>query len=202
MLTIGLTGGIGSGKTTVSNLFNKLGTPIIDTDIIAREVIDNDSSVLSEIVTAFGTSIIDTNGKLIRDKLAKIVFSEQSKKQQLEKILHPIIRSNVNRRIQTHADANPQEKYIIIVIPLLLETDYNDMINRILTVTANEKVRTNRVVQRDNRDVDEIQSIIKSQCSDEDRLQKSDDIIENDSDIRSLEVKVSHYHKIYTHLES
>ena len=95
MLIIGLTGGIGSGKTTVSNLFKNLGVPIIDTDVIARELVDNDHSVLEEITDAFGKIILDDDGLLDRNILAKIIFSQEHKKQQLEKILHPKIRTKV-----------------------------------------------------------------------------------------------------------
>ena len=202
MLTIGLTGGIGSGKTTVSNLFESLGVAIIDTDLIARELVNNNSSVLNEITGVFGKTILDHNGTLDRKKLAKIIFNQKKEKRQLENILHPGIRTEVNNKIQAFNSSTTPPQYVIVVIPLLFETGFRDLINRILVVRSNEKIRIERVKQRDNRDMDEIRSIISNQVTDERRISEANDIIENNSDFKELEHQVQQLHKKYTNLSS
>jgi dephospho-CoA kinase len=194
MLIIGLTGGIGSGKTTVSNLFKNLGVPIIDTDVIARELVDNDHSVLEEITDAFGKSILDDDGLLDRNILAKIIFSQEHKKQQLEKILHPKIRTKVEKAIKIYRAKPNQPQYIIVVIPLLFETNFHQLIDKILVVIANEENKIKRIIQRDGRTPEDILSIIKSQVSDSKRISEADDIIENNSDIKELETKIQGLH--------
>jgi dephospho-CoA kinase len=194
MLIIGLTGGIGSGKTTVSNLFKNLGVPIIDTDVIARELVDNDHSVLEEITDAFGKIILDDDGLLDRNILAKIIFSQEHKKQQLEKILHPKIRTKVEKAIKIYRAKPNQPQYIIVVIPLLFETNFHQLIDKILVVIANEENKIKRIIQRDGRTPEDILSIIKSQVSDSKRISEADDIIENNSDIKELETKIQGLH--------
>ncbi|MCG6937662.1 MAG: dephospho-CoA kinase [Gammaproteobacteria bacterium] len=202
MLTVGLTGGIGSGKTTVSNLFENLGIPVIDTDIIARELVINNPSVLNEIVSVFGQAILNQDGTLNRKKLAQIVFQNKEKKQQLENILHPRIRIEVKNKIQSlNANTNPPQ-YIIVVIPLLFETGFADLADRILVVTADEKTRIERIKCRDDRDIDEIRSIINSQVTDERRLSGADDIIENNYTFKELEAKILHLHNKYINLST
>ncbi|NOQ69733.1 MAG: dephospho-CoA kinase [Gammaproteobacteria bacterium] len=202
MLTVGLTGGIGSGKTTVSNLFESLGIAVIDTDLIARELVNSHSSVLNEIIGIFGQTILDHNGTLDRKKLAQIVFNKKEEKQQLENILHPRIRTEVNNRIHTFKSSTIPPQYVIVVIPLLFETGFRDLIDRILVVCSDEKIRIERVKQRDNRKVDEIRSIISSQVTDERRISEADDIIENDNNFKELESQVLQLHKKYTDLSS
>ena len=202
MLTVGLTGGIGSGKTTVSNLFNNLGVTIIDTDIIARELVNDNSSVLNEMIDVFGPSILNQNGTLDRKKLAQIVFNQRAQKQQLENILHPKIRIEVNSKIQTFNSKTIPPQYVIVVIPLLFETGFSDLINRILVVLSDEKIRIERVKQRDNRDMDEIRSIISSQVTDERRISGADDIIKNNNNFKDLESQVKQLHKKYTNLST
>jgi len=194
MLIIGLTGGIGSGKTTVSNLFKNLGVQIIDTDVIARELVDNDLSVLAEITDAFGKTILDKNGLLDRNKLAKIVFNQKQKKQQLEKILHPKIRIEVEKAIKVCREKLNRPRYIIVVIPLLFETNFHQLIDKILVVVANEENKIKRIIQRDGRSPEDILSIIKSQVSDSKRISEADDIIENNCDIKELEGKIQELH--------
>jgi dephospho-CoA kinase len=200
MLKVGLTGGIGSGKTAVSNLFHDLGIHIIDTDLIAHELVNNDRSVLKKIVAAFGTGIIDQHGKVERKKLAQLIFNNKENKQLLENILHPEIRDEVNRQLLNFSSYTSPPQYIIIVIPLLLETDFRGFVDRILVVISDEKLRIERVTQRDNRSVDEIQSIIACQVSDEKRLSAADDIIENNKDISALKSSVQQLHDEYMRL--
>lgn len=202
MLKVGLTGGIGSGKTAVSNLFNRLGIHIIDTDVIAHDLVNNDRVVLKEIVERFGTDILDQNGNIDRKKLAQSVFNNKTNKQRLENILHPKIRKAVYNQIQIYnTDHNPPQ-YVIIVIPLLLETNFRDLVDRILVVIADEKIRIERVKQRDNRNMDEIQAIITHQVNDDIRLSEADDVLENNKDIKELELSVRQLHDKYTRLSS
>ncbi len=204
MLKIGLTGGIGSGKTTVSDLFEKLEIPVIDTDIIARELVRKNTQVLKNIAEHFGDTVISNNGELKRQHLASIVFKHPEKKQQLENILHPEIREQIKHKIQiienNRQQSSKPEGYCIVVIPLLFETGFDDLIDRTLVLIADEQTRVQRIKKRDNRNPDEIYSIIRSQVSDEIRLKKSDDIIKNNSNISNLEEQVLQLHEKYSHL--
>lgn len=198
MLTIGLTGGIGSGKTSVTEQFIKLGTPVIDTDVIARELVDSNKSVQNEIIATFGNSIVSDDGSIDRKKLANVVFNEIAEKTKLEKILHPIIKLEVKAQLQTYTSHNTASQYVIIVVPLLFETDFRNMTDRILVITTDEKTRIERIMQRDNRDIDEIRSIIASQVTDDIRINEADDILVNNDKIEDLDAQVLELHKKYT----
>lgn len=202
MLKVAVTGGIGSGKTSISDLFEKLNTPVIDTDIIAHNLTENDPQVLLEITNAFGQDVLNLDGRLIRKKLAQIIFNVKENKQLLENILHPKIRYEVLRQLQGLATENTPPAYVIIVVPLLIEANYDDFIDRILVVIADEKQRIERVLQRDKRSMSEIRSIIGNQSNDEKLLKEADDIIENNSNIKNLESQVNELHKKYLHLSS
>jgi len=201
MLTVGLTGGIGSGKTTVSNLFEELGITIIDTDVIAHELVNN-SSVLNEIVDTFGQKVLNQDETLDRKKLADIIFNQKTEKQRLENILHPRIRSKVNEQIQRLRSSENPPHYVIVVIPLLFETGFADITDRIIVVMSDEENRINRIMQRDNRSTVEIRSIINHQVSDETRLRNADDIIENNHDIEDLKPQILQLHKKYSTLST
>ncbi|MFV2003571.1 MAG: dephospho-CoA kinase [Gammaproteobacteria bacterium] len=201
MLTVGLTGGIGSGKTTVSNLFEELGITIIDTDVIAHELVNN-SSVLNEIVDTFGQKVLNQDETLDRKKLADIIFNQKTEKQRLENILHPRIRSKVNEQIQRLRSSENPPHYVIVVIPLLFETGFADITDRIIVVMSDEENRINRIMQRDNRSTVEIRSIINHQVSDETRLRDADDIIENNHDIEDLKPQILQLHKKYSTLST
>lgn len=196
MLKIGLTGGIGSGKTTVSDLFANLGVPIIDTDVIAHELVD-DKHVLNKIIGIFGNKTLDKNKKLNRKILSQLIFNKTEDKQKLENILHPAIRTVVNEKIHQLATSSSAPPYIIIVIPLLIETNFSRIINRTLAVMANEENRITRIKQRDNRNMDEIRAIISTQATDQQRLDVADDIIENNKDIKELDLQIQALHKKY-----
>ncbi len=196
MLKIGLTGGMGSGKTTVSNLFADLDIPVIDTDVIAHELVDN-KKVLDEIIDSFGKAILDHNAKLDRKKLGQLVFDKQESKQKLENILHPKIRSVVNEKTHQLIISNPTPAYVIIVIPLLIETNFSQIIDRILVVMTDEKDRIQRIKQRDHRNMDEIRAIISAQATDQQRLDIADDTIENNKDINELDIQIQALHKKY-----
>lgn len=196
MFKVGLTGGIGSGKTTVSDLFASLGVPVIDTDIIAHKLTD-DKQVLYEIVNLFGKKVLDQNDQLDRKILSQFVFDNPEKKQKLESILHPKIRDAVNKNIYELMTNDSVPAYAIIVIPLLIETNFNQIIDHVLVVMADKTNRIERIKQRDNRNMDEIHAIISTQTNDQRRIDAADDIIENNSNIKALDIKVQQLHKKY-----
>lgn len=197
MLKVGLTGGIGSGKTTVSDLFKTLEINVIDTDIIARKLIDTDHAVSQEVVQAFGEEIVNDKGVIDRKKLAAVVFENKPNKQRLENILHPKIRSEAKHQINQLSSQKPSPAYIIIVVPLLFETDFQDLVDSILVVTADEETRVTRVKQRDNRSTDEIKSIISHQVDDTVRLSAADNIIRNNGGIAELKPQIKDLHAKY-----
>jgi dephospho-CoA kinase len=196
MLKIGLTGGIGSGKTTVSDLFADLGVPVIDTDVIARELTEK-SDVLNEISVAFGDTVLLESGKLDRNKLAQLVFQDDKARARLEAILHPMIRNAVADQLLELSSQRKPPNYVIIVIPLLFETGFKDLINRVLVITSDQATRIQRVLERDDRSREEIQSIIAQQVSDEVRITEADDIIVNDADEASIAPQVKKLHHSY-----
>jgi len=202
MLKVGLTGGIGSGKTSVSDLFESLSVPVIDTDIIAHELVNNNPEVLQEISDAFGQDMLNLDGKLNRKKLAQVIFNVKENKQQLENILHPKIRDSVLNQVKNLAAQQNPPKYAIIVVPLLVETNYTNLFDRILVVIADKDRRVERVQQRDNRSLNEIHSIIDNQIDDEERMKEADDIIENNSNIKNLELHIKALHKKYNDLSA
>lgn len=200
MLKVGLTGGIGSGKTTVSDLFKSLKIDVIDTDVIAHELINTSPDVSQEVVDAFGEDILDANGVIDRKKLAAFVFENKANKKKLENILHPKIRREVNRQINKLGSQRTPPAYIIIVIPLLFETDFPYLIDNVLVVTADEETRIARVKQRDSRSEDEIRSIIAHQVDDSVRHNAADDIIYNNGGITELESQINDLHAKYLRL--
>jgi dephospho-CoA kinase len=202
MLRVGLTGGIGSGKTAVSNLFASHGVPIIDTDVIAHDLVDNNHNVLVEISDTFGTDILTPDGDADRKKLAQIVFNSKKNKQLLERILHPKIETEVKHQLQVLDSRQNPPDYAIVVVPLLIEAGYQGLIDRILVVIADEQVRIQRVQLRDHRSKKEIRAIISQQVDDNKRTSEADDIIENNCDIKKLEDQVKNLHNKYMRLSA
>ena len=200
MLKVGLTGGIGSGKTAVSDIFHSLGIRVIDTDIIAHDILSKDQTAKQEIINNFGDSILADDNAIDRRKLAKVVFNDDDKKKQLEKILHPRIRRTVFQQIDLEQpqDNNGSDKYIIIVVPLLLETDFHELVDQILVVTADKDLRIQRIQQRDHRTANDIRSIMDQQIDETKRLSMADDIIENNGNIKNLASQVEILNKKYT----
>ena len=195
MLTIGLTGGIGSGKTQVSDYFAERGVPVIDTDIIARELVTPGQPALAEIVAAFGRDILTPQGSLDRSALRQRIFTRPDERQQLENILHPRIHNEVKQRI--NAMTAP---WCIIVIPLLLETGQQDFVQRILLVDAPAELQLSRTVIRDNVDANEVEKIIASQASRQSRLDAADDLIVNDGSLEQLRQQVEKTYQLYNQL--
>jgi dephospho-CoA kinase len=197
MLKIGLTGGIGCGKTSVSDLFAEFDVPVIDADIIARDLVNTDPNVLHAITDTFGQDVLSLDGSLNRKKLAQIVFNQKKNKQQLEQILHPKIQLEISQQLHELESKKNPPAYVIVAVPLLIEANYQGLIDRILVVVADEEIRIQRVQQRDNRSLNEIRSIIKNQISDEERLKVADDVIKNNSNFNALSKQVTEIHKKY-----
>jgi len=200
MLKIGLTGGIGSGKSVVSDFFSQLGVPIIDTDVIAHELVTPQSEACNEIIKHFGDTLIEHSGKLNRKRLAKIVFEDETQRKLLEGILHPRINQEINRQIaalETADGKSTSTNYVIIVIPLLLEANLSHMVDRILVVDSDESQRIQRVQKRDLRSKKDIQAIIRNQIDAPNRLSQADDIITNNGTLEQLRSQVQALHQNY-----
>ena len=193
MLSIGLTGGIGSGKSQVAHYFGELGVPVIDADVIAHQLVAPGSEALAEITAVFGDDILDNEGALDRKKLASIVFNNTQSKQKLEAILHPRVRKQIDEYKANYNDYS----YILIVIPLLLESEQPFEVDRILVVEAPEEIRIQRVQQRDGRSTEQIRNIINSQVNDEQRRAAADDIIVNDNSLEKLRQSVENLNVKY-----
>ena len=190
MLVIGLTGGIGSGKSTVTQLFEKRNVPVIDTDIIARELVKPDQQALKEIIKTFGKLVIRDDGELDRQALAEITFKNEHARKKLENILHPRIQKAMIEQIN-----NLSAPYVIAVIPLLIETQQTSHVDHILVVDCSEETQMKRVRQRDHRDEQQIKEIMDSQVSRQQRLTAADDVIENQTDISELDAKIEELHQ-------
>jgi dephospho-CoA kinase len=196
MLKVGLTGGIGSGKSEAARLFAKLGATVIDADEIARQLVEPGSPALGEIVRLFGADCLDDDGRLNRSALAKIVFNDATKRQQLDAILHPRVRARIEQDIRD-CDKQP---YAIIVVPLLLEAGLTDLVDRVLVLLAPEQIRLERVIKRDAREPDQILAIMQSQAPDTVRQNAADDVIQNIGNVDALASSVEQLHLKYTNI--
>jgi len=190
---IGLTGGIGSGKTVVSDHFASLGVPIIDTDIIARVVVEPDQPALLELVNSFGKSILLESGHLDRAQLRKLAFADDVSKAKLDAITHPAIRQETLKQIQA---AN--YPYCIVVVPLLVaDSPFLSIMKRVLVVTANRDVKIERVKKRSGLEADEIERIMETQLNDQQRELLADDTIANNGSISDAQIAVEELHRRY-----
>ena len=192
MKIIGLTGGIGSGKSAVANFFQDEGITLIDADELAREVIDKNSPGYKSIVDYFGSKIIDSNGLIDRAFLRKEAFDDDKKKKVLESIIHPLVKDLMTKRIATSNSV-----YSIIMVPLIFETNSMSNYNRILVIDCDPKIQLERATLRDNNSNEQIQKIIDSQCSREERLSIANDVIPNNDSLENLKVRSLAMHKFY-----
>ena len=174
-LIIGLTGGIGSGKTTITNYFEQLGVEIIDADIIAREAVEIGSPALKAIAQHFGDDYLLPDGALNRALLRSRIFSYEADKQWLNELLHPLIRTSIIEKTQ-----QATSPYCILVAPLLIENNLLQLVNRVLVVDVSEVTQVQRAMSRDDNSAKEIKAIITSQTDRATRVQAADDIINND----------------------
>ncbi|WP_439287662.1 dephospho-CoA kinase [Lonepinella sp. BR2904] len=196
---IGLTGGIGSGKTTIANLFAELGVPLIDADVVARQVVEKGSPLLEQIAVHFGQEILTENGELNRAVLREKVFNNASEKHWLNQLLHPAIRAEC--LVQLQAQTAP---YVLFVVPLLIENKLTALCDRVLVVDVSVETQLDRASQRDNNKRQLIQQIINTQVSRNERLKVADDVINNDGDFAQtkseLRQKVLELHQYYLQL--
>ncbi len=195
MLRVGLTGGIGSGKSTVSALFTTLGTPVIDTDEIAHALAEPGQPPYNEIVRSFGKKILDAAQKIDRKKLRERVFSNPVERKQLEATLHPAIRAAVRAQLSLL-----NAPYCILVVPLLIETGFGDLVDRVLVVDASEDQQIQRTIQRSRLSEAEVRAIMAAQISRHERLRRADDVIENSADENYLAQQVAQRHAQYLSL--
>jgi dephospho-CoA kinase len=195
-LVIALTGGIGSGKSTVAAMLGELGAGIIDTDAIAHRLTAPGQPGARAIGEQFGADYLRADGALDRDRMRELVFSDPAAKQKLEAILHPMIRAEVDAAVRsTHAP------YLVIVVPLLIETGaYRDLAQRILVVDCSEPQQMARVIQRSGLTAAAAQAIMASQVSRAERLGHADDIVRNEMDLAELRAEVAALHRRYLDL--
>lgn len=189
---VGLTGGIGSGKSEVTHRFEKNGIQIVDADVIARQVVEPGKAALAKIINHFGSDIVDPQGQLLRRKLREIIFSNPAEKSWLENLLHPIIRAEIIKQLDEATSL-----YAILSSPLLLETRQDLLVDRILVVDASEELQLKRASQRDDNNLDQIKAIMKSQISREQRRSAADDLIHNHGDKKELDEQVNNLHQRY-----
>ena len=191
-MRVGLTGGIGSGKSAVKTCFDELEVPTIDADEISRSITEPGQPAFDEIIALFGAECRDESGRLNRQYLRELIFSEPVLKQKLEAIIHPRVRSGIQAFIN-----QVSYPYCIICIPLLLETGGQAAMDRVLVVDAPEELRIARVSRRDSTDEDQTRRIIKAQIGREERLRGAHDIIVNDGNINDLKNRVMTLHDKY-----
>jgi dephospho-CoA kinase len=192
---VALTGGIASGKTTVANLFANRGVPLIDTDVIAREVVEPGQPALAAVVAAFGPSVLDADGRLDRRRMRDRVFKDPAARKQLEGILHPAIRAEMERQ-----SAQAPGPYQVLVIPLLAEGGRRDHIDRVLVVDAPEALQVERLMRRDGSTREQALAALSSQAKRDARLAIADDVIVNDGDAAALDAPVEELHRAYLEL--
>ncbi len=197
MLTIGLTGGIASGKTAVSDRFQALGVPVVDTDLVAREVVAPGTEGLSRLVRAFGSAILQEDGTVDRTALRRQVFSDPMARKQVEELLHPLIRERSMQRL-----AELDGDYAIVVVPLLVETDFRALVDRILVVDATEEQQLQRLQQRDGCSRQQAHAMLAAQASRAQRLEAADDILCNNDDLVALDRQIQALHQQYLALAS
>ena len=189
-MIVGLTGGIGSGKTAVSDCFEELGIVIVDADLASRVVVEKGKPCLEQISERFGQDILNESGELDRAKLREIIFNSDEEKDWLESLLHPAI----GRQIQDELKASTSP-YSILVSPLLLETGQKDYCDKVLVVDVPVETQVERTLKRDGVSEEQVQSIIKAQISRQNRLELADEVIINDGSLEDLQLVVKQLHK-------
>jgi len=192
---IGLTGGIGSGKSTVAALFEKLGVPVIDADAIARRLVEPGGSAYEQVIALAGREVLAADGRLRRDVLREVVFRNEALRKQLEAVLHPLVYAEMEAAI-----SNITYPYCILNIPLLVETGAAAHVDRILVVDIPEDVQIARTIERDGTAGEEVRRIIAAQAGRTERLQVADDVIDNSRDTGRLEEQVRTLHARYLEL--
>lgn len=195
MLTVGLTGGIGSGKSTIAECFARLGVDQVDADQLAREVVLPGSEALQAIAARFGAGVITSDGELNRAALRKIVFADEQQRLWLESLLHPLIGELLKQRLQ-----QCQSAYCLLISPLLLETRQHELVDRVLVVDVSEDTQLRRALKRDGSDENTIRGIMAAQLPRRERLARADDVIDNEPAAETLDSRVAALHESYLEL--
>lgn len=191
-MVVGLTGGIGVGKTTVTDMFAKFGIEIIDADVIARQVVMPGTTALAEIAKQFGSEVLTDKGELNRPILRSRVFSNENEKNWLNNLLHPLIRKEIQTQL-----ASAASPYCILVAPLLIENALTQLVDHVLIIDLDEQTQRQRAAARDGTSPEEINKIMDNQANRESRLKVADQIILNDGNISQLHKKVEELHQFY-----
>jgi|TARA_B100001105_G_scaffold99897_1_gene79911 dephospho-CoA kinase len=197
VLTIALTGGIGSGKTSIASIFKSLGVPIIDSDTISKEIILPGKPCFKDIVNEFGEEILTNKGTIDRYKLRDIIFNNDKARIKLENIIHPVVFKNIDTEISLI-----NYPYCLVIIPLLIETKSTERFDRILVIDALESLQFERIVKRDDISPILIKKIIKTQAKRKERLRYANDIIVNNDKIMNLNKSINTLHKKYLGLSN
>ena len=196
---VGLTGGIGSGKSTVANLFAELGVPVVDADIVARQVVEKGSPLLTQITAHFGIQVLTETGELNRAVLRNLIFHNETEKNWLNALLHPAIREEMLAQLERQT-----APYVLFVVPLLIENKLNTLCDRVLVIDVKPETQLARASQRDKNNIQLIQQIMNAQVSRDTRLQYADDIINNDDELvekgNVLRQNVLKLHRTYLRL--
>jgi dephospho-CoA kinase len=195
VLRIGLTGGIASGKSTISRMFAELGAEVIDTDEIARELVAPGSEGLAAVIEAFGAGVVAPDGGLDRRRMRQIVFDDAGKRRRLEAILHPMIRKTALERA-----ASSEAPYVVLVVPLLFETGFDELVDRTIAVDCPESVQVERLVERDATSPEEAGKIVAAQMARLDRRARANDVIDSDSELSMTRARVRELHEQYLDL--
>lgn len=195
MLRIGLTGGVASGKSAVADAFVTLGAALVDTDVVARDVVAKGTPGLAAVVDAFGEAVLDANGELDRRRLRSVVFADAASRRRLERILHPLIRE----RTLAAADA-AAGPYVVIAVPLLVETGFGTLVDRVLVVDCPPEVQAERLIARDRVDADAARAMIGAQTDRETRLAAADDVVDNGGTLEAMREQVRELHARYVEL--
>lgn len=190
-LVLALTGGIASGKTAAADCFAALGVPVIDTDLIAREVVAPGTPGLAEVTAAFGDGILDENGALDRQQLREKIFTDEAARRQLERILHPRIAARARERISAHSDA----AYVVLVVPLLIETGRFRDADCVVVVDVPESMQIERLRNRDGIDQRRARAILETQGSRRERLAAADEVLANTGSFTDLSAGVRRLHR-------
>ncbi len=195
MFVIGVTGGIGSGKSAATEHFASLGIEVVDADLASRTIVEPGKPALTEIVKHCGESILNADGTLDRAALRQRIFADPSERTWLEGLTHPLIRKEIQEGL-----ANAQSPYVILSSPLLIESGQSQLCSRILVIDVPEALQLARTVARDNNSPEQVKAIIAAQASRKQRLEKADDVVQNDQSLAELHDALDQLHQKYLNL--
>jgi dephospho-CoA kinase len=195
MFRVGLTGGVACGKTAVADIFASLGAGVVDTDVIAREVVAPGTAALAEIAAEFGSEVIDDSGHLDRATMRRLVFADAALRTTLERILHPRIRERTLARIE-----RLQAPYALVVVPLLFETGFHELVDRSVVVDCPLDTQLERLRGRDDVDEQTAQGMLAAQLDRRSRVSRGDDVIDNGGDLATTRAQVEELHRRYLQL--